>query len=35
MVWVVALIGRFVEDVQCASVLDTELSKSEGLVSSV
>ena len=35
MFWVVALIGRFVEDVQCASVPDTELSRSEGVVSSV
>lgn len=35
MVWVVALVGRFIEDVQCASVLDTELSRSEGVVLSV
>ena len=35
VVWVVALIGRFVEDVQCASVRDTELSRSGGVVLSV
>ena len=35
MFWVVALTGRFVEHVQCASVPDAELSRSEGVVSFV